>query len=314
MPEPAGPLESTLRLDRPLDLLRTLGPLRHGARDPCVSLDGRTVWRSTRTPAGPATQAIVADPGTGGVRCWAWGPGAGWALDHLGDLVGAGDDPGAFDALLAARPAGWEVVGPLARRHPGLRVPRSLAVLEATVPAILGQKVTSIEAARSHRELVAALGEPAPGPRAGLRLPPTPDRLAATPSWAMHRFGIERRRAETLRRAASASARLEAATGMDLDDARRRLTTVPGVGAWTAAEVALVALGDPDAVSIGDFHLPNQVAWMLAGVPRGDDRSMLEALEGWRPQRGRVLRLLMTGGVTAPRFGPKQPLRSLRDR
>lgn len=316
VPEPDGrpPLETRLRLRGPLDLRRTLSPLRHGPGDPCVHLEGRTVWRATRTPAGPATQAVVAEPDAGGVRCWAWGPGAPWLLDHLGSLVGAGDEPAALADLVARRPPGWQVVGPLARRHPGLRIPRSAAVTEAAVPAVLEQKVTGVEATRSYRGLVLALGEPAPGPRAGLRLPPSADRLAATPGWALHRLGVERKRAETLRRVAAAAGRLEDAAGLPLGAARRRLTAVAGVGPWTAAEVALVALGDPDAVSIGDFHLPNQVAWTLAGVARGDDRLMLELLEPWRGQRGRVLRLLMTRGVTAPKFGPRQPLRSFRDR
>ncbi len=95
---------------------------------------------------------------------------------------------------------------------------------------------------------------------------------------------------------------------MPLADARRRLTLVPGVGAWTAAEVALVALGDPDAVSVGDFHLPNQVAYALAGEARADDARMLELLEPYRGHRGRVIRLLGCSGINAPRYGPRLPL------
>jgi 3-methyladenine DNA glycosylase/8-oxoguanine DNA glycosylase len=75
--------------------------------------------------------------------------------------------------------------------------------------------------------------------------------------------------------------------------------------------VAAVALGDPDAVSVGDYHLPHLVAWALAGKPRGDDALMLELLEPFRGNRGRVLRLLELGGHHAPRFGPRRPLRSI---
>ncbi len=306
------PLEARLALSGPLDLRRTLGPLRHGGGDPCVHLDGATLWRATRTPAGPATQALVAEPAAGTLRCWAWGPGATWVLDHLGELVGARDDLDTFAELLARRPPGWRVVADMARRHPGLRIPRTRAVLEATVPAVLEQKVTRAEATRGHRELVLALGAPAPGPRAGLRLPPPAERLAELPYFSMHRFGVERKRAETIRRVAVASASLEQAASLPSADARCLVEGVPGVGPWTSAEMAFVALGDADAVSVGDFHLPNQVAWMLAGRPRGDDRFLLELLEAWRGQRGRVARLLMSGGVTAPRFGPGQPLRSFR--
>ena len=93
--------------------------------------------------------------------------------------------------------------------------------------------------------------------------------------------------------------------------ARRRLCALPGVGPWTAAEVALVALGDRDAVPVGDYHLPHQVAWALAGEARGDDARMLELLEPFAGHRGRVVRLVVAAGVTAPRFGPRAEVRSI---
>jgi 3-methyladenine DNA glycosylase/8-oxoguanine DNA glycosylase len=83
------------------------------------------------------------------------------------------------------------------------------------------------------------------------------------------------------------------------------LQAFPGIGPWTAAEVGLRAFGDPDAVSIGDFHLPNMVAFALAGEPRGTDERMLELLEPYRGHRGRVIRLLELGGTAAPRYGPR---------
>ena len=87
----------------------------------------------------------------------------------------------------------------------------------------------------------------------------------------------------------------------------RALRTFPGIGPWTAAEVGIRAFGDPDAVSVGDFHLPSMVTWALAGEPRGTDERMLELLEPYRGQRGRVLRLLeLTGGGGGPpRRGPR---------
>jgi 3-methyladenine DNA glycosylase/8-oxoguanine DNA glycosylase len=71
------------------------------------------------------------------------------------------------------------------------------------------------------------------------------------------------------------------------------------------AEVTLRALGDPDAVSEGDFHLPNLVAFALAGEPRGTDARMLALLEPWRGNRARVIRLLELSGIEAPRHGPR---------
>jgi 3-methyladenine DNA glycosylase/8-oxoguanine DNA glycosylase len=192
-----------------------------------------------------------------------------------------------------------------------MRIARTGAVAEALVPSVLEQKVTGTEARRSWRALVRRLGEPAPGPAPpGLTVPPAPDRLATTPSWVFHRCGVERKRADTITRAMARAARVEEAAGLPLEAAYRRLQALPGVGPWTAAEVALVALGDADAVSVGDYHLPSQVAWALAGERSGTDERMLELLDPYRGHRGRVLRLLAVGGLFPPRRGPRTPLRS----
>jgi 3-methyladenine DNA glycosylase/8-oxoguanine DNA glycosylase len=79
---------------------------------------------------------------------------------------------------------------------------------------------------------------------------------------------------------------------------------VPGIGAWTVAEVAQRALGDADALSVGDYHLSAFVGWALAGRPLDDD-GMVELLERWRPHRYRVVRLLECSGFRKPRFGPR---------
>jgi 3-methyladenine DNA glycosylase/8-oxoguanine DNA glycosylase len=296
-------IERTVRPLLPVDLRLTLFPVRRGRLDPTMRFDPSAVWRATRTPAGPATTHLRAAAAAGTVAMRGWGPGAQWALDAFPALIGAGDDEAGFEP-------GAGVVGELHHRLPGLRIGRTGAVMEALVPSILEQKVVGLEARRSYARIVHTLGEPAPGP-GGLFLPPTPKCLAVTPPSVFHRANVERKRADTIRRACSYAARLEETVSMSPDDARRRLTALPGIGPWTAAEVAMVALGDPDAVSVGDYHLPNQVAWALAREPRGDDARMLELLEPWRGHRGRVLRLLGAGAGAAPRYGPRMPLRSI---
>ena len=234
----------------------------------------------------------------------AWGPGADHALDAAPAVLGAADDLDGFTP-------GRGLVAEVHHRLPGLRIGRTGAVFASLLPSVLEQKVVSKQARASYRGLVLALGEAAPGPLPGLRLQPSPEVLAATPSWAFHPYGIEMRRAGVIRFAAARSGRVEETAAMAPDDARRRLTVFPGVGAWTAAEVALAALGDADAVSVGDFHLPHLVSWVLAGEPRGNDERMLELLEPYRGHRGRVIRLLEAAGFAAPRFGPRLPLQRI---
>ena len=146
------------------------------------------------------------------------------------------------------------------------------------VASMLAQRVASIESTHGWASLCRLLGGRAPGP-IDLRLPPDPAALAARAPWWYHRLGIERHRADTLGRVGLHAARLEEAASMPLPDAHRRLRAVRGIGAWTAAEVAGPALGDADAVSIGDYHLPNIVrARALAGKARADDARMLKLL------------------------------------
>jgi 3-methyladenine DNA glycosylase/8-oxoguanine DNA glycosylase len=259
------------------------------------------VQRATRTPDGPGT-AAYRDCG-GRIEVRAWGPGASWLLEHAPDVLGFSDNPDDF------RPS-EPLLRDLARRHPGLRFGRSDAIVEALVPSILEQKVPGKEAFRAYELLVKRYGEPAPGPL-GLMLQPAPATIAALPYWTLHPFGVEQRRALTLIRAAGRAKRLEEAVAMTTAEAERRLRALPGIGPWTAAEAIRSALGDPDAVSVGDFHLPHLVSWALAGEPRSDDARMLELLEPYRGHRARAIRLLELSGIGAPRFGPRMRLRSI---
>lgn len=293
-------LEIVLPLPMTLDLERTLAPVAHGRGDPTIRFAADGIWRATRTPAGPATLRLRSV--SEGVAAAAWGLGAAAALADVPDLIGESDDPSA----LIPRHA---VIADLQRRFSGMRLTRSNRPFEALLPAILEQKVTGIEARQAFRAIVRAHGELAPGP-AGLRLPPEPSVLAGLPYFSFHPFGVERRRADLIRRTAALAPRLR---GADRQLARRLLSSISGIGPWTLAEVGRVAFGDPDAVSVGDYHLPNLVAWALAGEPRGDDDRMLRLLEPYRGQRGRVQLLLEASGIRAPRYGPRMAPQRIQD-
>ena len=294
----SAPDASSLIEVEPLDLLATLAPVAHGSGDRTISLRPNAVWRATLTPQGAATIRLVRVPG--GVRASAWGPGAGWAVDNAAGLVGANDPGWSTDGV-------HPVLAAVARAHPGLRMARTNRPFEALLPAICEQKVTGREARAAFQGIVRAHGKPAPGP-GGLRLPPEPSVLASQPYFAFHRFGLEQRRADVIRRAAELAPRLE---GRAPDEVERLMRTVPGIGPWTVAEVMRVAFGDADAISVGDYHIPSLVAWALAGERKADDARMLELLEPYRGQRGRVQRLLEISGIYPERRGPRMAPRDI---
>jgi 3-methyladenine DNA glycosylase/8-oxoguanine DNA glycosylase len=291
----------SLHLDRPLDLARTLWPHLRGLGDPAMRISGEHVIRATRTADGPATLEFrrLADR----VEVEAWGPGADRAIAAAPAFIGIDDDRSGF------APSNRLLLD-LDRRRPGLRIGRSGAVLEALVPAILEQKVTGTEARRAYRGIIARWGEPAPG-SFGLRLLPLPEVLAGLPYHAFHPLGVERRRADLVRAVAAHADRFEEIVTLSLPAAYSRLRAMPGIGPWTAAEVAFRALGDRDAVSVGDYHLPSLVAYALAGERTATDERMLELLEPFRGHRGRVIRLLEESGIRPEAHGPRMQPRSI---
>jgi 3-methyladenine DNA glycosylase/8-oxoguanine DNA glycosylase len=257
--------------------------------------------RASRTPDGPVSVRFVET--AGGIEVEAWGAGADWVLERAAAWCGAEDDEAGFDPPSGLVRETW-------RRKRGLRIPRTGLLTERLIPVILEQKVTGNEARRAYRRLVTALAEPAPGPLR-LTLPPEPERVAVLPYYAFHPFGVERRRAEVLREVCARTGWVDETAALPLDAAEERLATMRGIGPWTVAEVARTALGDADAVSVGDYHVPHIVAWALAREPRGSDERMLELLEPYRPHRGRVQLLVEHGGIRAPAFGPRMEPRAI---
>jgi 3-methyladenine DNA glycosylase/8-oxoguanine DNA glycosylase len=282
----------------PIDLLSTLGPLRHGSGDPAIQVrpDGR-IWWTTRTPIGVGTLSIRSHGHQ--VEGRAWGDGAPWLLDRLPVLLGADDDWSNLDLSL------YPGLGEVARHHPGLRLPSSGRLFEAAVVAVLEQRVTGPEARRSWRGLLRRFGTPAPGPAAavaGMFAPPDAATLLDITTWDWHRLGVEAARQRPIRALATAIRRLERC---DRDTALTVLPALPGIGPWTTAEAVQRAFGHPDAVSVGDYHLHDLVVYALTGRPRGTDAEMLTLLAPWAGQRQRIVRLIELSGVAKPRFGPR---------
>ncbi len=297
-----------------VDLARTVGVHRRGTGDPAFRVEpSGAVWRTSRTPHGPATCGSAGRPGQRRrapgdgttVLAWAWGPGAAWLLAALPGLLGADDDRTGFQPV-------HPLLAEMDRRYADLRIGRSGRVFEALVPAMLEQKVVGAEARRAWRTLMLRYGEPPPGPAPpGMRVFPPARTWARIPSWAWHRAGVEGVRARTVIGAAHVAERLEEIAGMTPAEADLRLRSLPGIGPWTSAETRQRACGDADAVSVGDVHLPGAVGWALAGR-KTDDAGMLELLAPYAGHRHRAARLVVLSGRRPPRRGPRMAPRDYR--
>jgi DNA-3-methyladenine glycosylase II len=152
---------------------------------------------------------------------------------------------------------------------------------------VLEQQVSLASAAAAYRRLDARLG----GVRAEALLRATPEDLRAD--------GVSRQKDRYLRALATSvldgALDLTALRGLGDDDVRASLTTVPGIGRWTADVYLLACLGRPDVWPVGDraLQVATAEALGLAEVPSAP--ALDEVGDRWRPQRSTAARLLWHG-------------------
>ncbi len=256
-------------------------------------------WWATDTPLGPATVAFRAVGSE--VRADGWGPGASWGIEQLPALLGNDDDPAGFRPL-------DPVVRDLADRRGEPRIGATGRWYEALATTALFQRVVRADAAASVARLGRRHGPAPPGPDPAGRGPvpifPGPQAVKKLADHDFHRAGVERARARVVRMAAVHADRLEGLGARPAAEARRWLPRLAGVGGWTAARTTGAAAGDPDAVPVGDLHLPRIVVYALTGQNGGDDARMLELLEPYAGHRGRVIRMIKAAGLGPPRHFP----------
>ena len=210
-------------------------------------------------------------------------------------------DPEAVDRALARD----EILAPLVHKRPGLRVPGTVDGFETAVRAVLGQQV-SVQGARTlATRLVALAGEPCAVGVPGLdRVFPGPEALAEAVSGPRH-VGLPDQRRLALAGLATAVAAGDLALdpGADPVETTAALVALPGIGPWTAAYVALRALGDPDAFLDGDLGTRRAAERLGLGDARADLRARAAQ---WRPWRAYAQMHLWThagDGPAAPRRG-----------
>jgi AraC family transcriptional regulator of adaptative response / DNA-3-methyladenine glycosylase II len=183
---------------------------------------------------------------------------------------------------LACHPADVaQVLGPLAKWHPGLRVPGAFDGFEMAVRAILGQQVTVAGASTLAGRFAAKFGDAVETPFDSLKtLFPTAGRVAEMTAGEVARIGMPGARARTIVALARAVAdgRLSLVPNADIEATLDGLRALPGVGEWTAQYIAMRALSWPDAFPHSDLGI-------MKALGETDARRVLALGEAWRPWR-----------------------------
>jgi AraC family transcriptional regulator of adaptative response / DNA-3-methyladenine glycosylase II len=218
-----------------------------------ISLDGRAGTVSVRPlPAKNCLELQIQFPDPG-------------ALFRIVERVRRIFDLGADPSEVAGHLMQNARLKPLVRAHPGLRVPGCWDGFEIAIRAILGQQVSVKGATTLAGRLAAEFGQPMPEAEGVLF--PKPEALASAD---LGRIGLTKQRALSIRELACAVARGDVSFDGSLDPEQfeKKITAVPGIGAWTAQYIAM-RLGEPDAFPAGDLHL----------------RGFAREAEAWRPWR-----------------------------
>ena len=286
-PAPAIPASGTIALRlpyrAPCDVAGLLGFFAARAVPGVEEMSEGAYRRTLRLPHGSGVVELSDPPGPGArhVACRL-------RLDDLRDLGAAVQrcrrvldldaDPVAVAELLGADP----LIGPVVRRRPGRRVPRTVDGGELAMRAVLGQQISVAGARTLGGRLVARHGKPLTTPDGGLtHLFPQDEALAEADP---RDLPMPRARAGTLTRLAAALAGGDIALdpGADRAAVTATLEALPGIGQWTASYVAMRALGDPDAFPASDLGL-RKAAQRLGGSARAAELQRLA--ERWRPWR-----------------------------
>ncbi|HEX5304698.1 MAG TPA: AlkA N-terminal domain-containing protein [Dyella sp.] len=197
------------------------------------------------------------------------------------------------------------VLGPLAKKRPGQRLPGGWDGFEIAVRAVLGQQVSVAAARTLASRVVQRFGTPlVEAPLPGLeRIFPTPAQLADADLGAL---GITQARAATIRAVAQAllDGRIDFRPEQPLDTFVERWVALPGIGAWTAHYMAMRALSHSDAFPAADLILRRAAA---PGAEELTTRALEQRAEAWRPWRAyAVMHLWRSVGEAAVAAGSKR--------
>ncbi|HEV7238779.1 MAG TPA: hypothetical protein VGQ36_06025 [Thermoanaerobaculia bacterium] len=248
-------------LDLPRDFRADL-VLRYLGRDSdslCERVDGNTITTSAVTITLEKHRALVSGP-----------------VDVARRLLGLHVDNKRFERTHPD----------LVRGHEGARLPQTPTVWEGLMWAIVGQQVNLAFAYRLRRVLVELCGRDAGN---GLRVHPTPADIARLDYADLTARQFSRSKAQyvidTARLIASGALPIETFPSLDANDVEAALTSVRGIGAWTANYVMMRGCAFPDCVPAGDSALSASLRKYFEldhKIDAQETRTLMERFAPWR--------------------------------
>jgi len=137
--------------------------------------------------------------------------------------------------------------------------------------------------------------------------PLSPACVSAADDASMKSAGLSAPKIRTLRTVAEAvragDLDVDGLTALEAEDAIAHLSTVKGIGRWTAEVYLLFALGHADVFPAGDLALKEGVRMAFELDERPTEKHLVARAEDWRPHRSAAARLLWAYYGTIKRGG-----------
>ncbi|MDB5934254.1 MAG: repair protein [Massilia sp.] len=200
--------------------------------------------------------------------------------DALLNILGLRIDPAPFLAL-----AGDDaLLGPAARRNPGLRIVQSATIFEALTWAIIGQQINLNFAIALRRTFILQAGRQH---SSGIWCYPEAADVARLDVDALTSRKFSRSKAETLLRLARLvdDGELSLALGDNIEHASAALLAVKGIGPWTVNYALLRGYGYPDCSLHGDVAIRAAFQRLLQEDSKPDMARTEALLARYRPHR-----------------------------
>ncbi len=211
------------------------------------------------------------------------------ASEQMRWMLGTDQELASFYDLAQSDPA----LAGLVSQFPGLHLPRTATLFEALTLAILGQQISASVARMMRMLLIERFGARAEFDGSTFYAFPTPEAVLASSLEELRTLKLTQRKAEYIHVIAAAALEPGWAELPELPDDEfvARLTSLRGVGKWTAQWVLVRGLARPNALPLGDLALRRGVSRLYspsatpAKAGTLTDAEVEQLAERWRPWR-----------------------------